>query len=222
MRRLLASVVSTVLITAIVWLPSAAGAAGTPERFKYRSTGLSASWEQRHAISADSYERVRWYVDGYLRHEGTEQRFTAYVSRYQYLCKRRQSDPDRFRCSLVSRMTAVERDLSDVTFSVDRELDAGTLAGDFRLRQVENHEVVAVKRVHISTTLAGRGDVYRQTESYTVWDGTCPEARYRFEYRYRRASATLSMTGDFTAELSDARRASMSDSDGFVIRRDCG
>jgi hypothetical protein len=221
MRRLLTAVVSAVLITTILGLAPSAQAAGTPERFKYHSTSLYTSWEQRQSISADAYERVRWYVSGYLRREGSDQRFSAYLSRYDYLCERREADPSRFRCSLVSRMFAVERQLSDVTFSVDSKLNTAALSGDFRLKQVEHHEVVAVKRVHVSTTLAGRGDVYRQRESYTVWDGKCPEARYRFEYRYRRATATLSMSGDFTAELHDLRRSSMSESNGFVIRRDC-
>jgi hypothetical protein len=222
MRRLLGSVVSTVLITTIIGLAPSAQASGTPERFRYHSIGLFTSWDERHVISADAYERVNWYVNGYLSREGTDQRFRAYVSRYEYLCKRREADPDRFRCSLVSRMSVIRRHLADVTFSVDRDLDAATLAGDFRLRQVEHHEVVAVKQGHISATLVGRGELYRQDESYTIWDGNCPESRYRFEYRYRRASASVSMTGDFTAELDKIRRASMSDQDGFVLRRDCG
>ena len=219
MRRLLGSVVSAVLITTIVGLVVPAQASGTPERFTYHSTGLSASWSERQSISADAYERVRWYANAYLSQEGPRQRFSAYVSRYEYLCERREGS-NRFRCHLVSRFFGVERDLADVTFNVDKDLDTAAMAGDFRLRQVKDHEVVAVKNVHLSASLVGRGDVYRQKESYTTWDGTCPEARYRFEYRYRRADASVSVTGDLTANPEKVR-ASMSDSDGFVLRRKC-
>jgi hypothetical protein len=118
-------------------------------------------------------------------------------------------------------MTGTSRDLTAVTFSVDKDLGASALEGTFRLRQVEHKEVVAVKHVHLSVELTGRGDVYRSKESYTNWDGNCPSSRYRFEYRYRRAYANVSMTGDFTASLQNLTRASMSDQDGFVLRRDC-
>jgi hypothetical protein len=219
MRRLLGSVVSTVLITAIIGLAPPAQAGGTPERFTYHSTGLSTSWNERQSISADAYERVRWYVNAYLRQEGSRQRFSAYVSRYEYLCERREGS-NRFRCHLVSRFFGVERDLADVTFNVDPKFDDAMFVGDLRLRQVKNHEVVAVKNVHVSASLVGRGDVYRQKESYTTWDGNCPEARYRFEYRYRRADASVSITGDLTASPEKVR-ASMSDADGFVLRRKC-
>ncbi len=221
MRRLFGLVVSSVLVATVLGLGSSAQASGSPERFKYHATGLSTSWEERHPISADAYERVNWYVNGYLSREGTDERFRAYVSRYESLCERREDNPDRFRCSLVSRMTGIVRNLADVTFSVDRDLGAAVLAGDFRLRQVKHQEVVAVKNIHISVELVGRGDVYREEQTYTSWDGNCPQSRYRFEYRYRRATASVSMTGDFSASLEKLNRASMSDQDGSVLRRDC-
>jgi hypothetical protein len=221
MRRLLGLVVSTVLVTTVLGLGASAQASGSPERFKYHSTGLSTSWEERHSISADAYERVNWYVNGYLSREGTDERFRAYVSRYEYLCERREDKPDRFRCSLVSRMSGIVRNLADVTFSVDRDLGAAVLAGAFRLRQVKHQEVVAVKHVQISVELVGRGDVYRSLDTYTRWDGNCPESRYRFEYRYRRATASVSMTGDFSASLEKLNRASMYVQDGSVLRRHC-
>jgi hypothetical protein len=118
-------------------------------------------------------------------------------------------------------MTGIRRDLADVTFSVDNDLGAATLTGAFRLRQVEHKEVVAVKDVRIAVNLAGRGDLYRSKESYTRWDGNCPESRYRFQYRYRRAYASVSMTGDFSVSLEKLKRSSMSDQDGFVLRRQC-
>jgi len=220
MRRLLGLVVSTVLVATVLGLGSSAQASGSPERFRYHSTGLSTSWEERHPISADAYERVNWYVNGYLSREGTDERFRAYVSRYESLCTRREDKPDRFRCSLVSRMSGIVRNLADVTFSVDKDLGAAALAGAFRLRQVKHQEVVAVKHVQISVELVPRGELYRSTQTYTNWDGNCPESRYRFEYRYQRATASVSMTGDFSASL-DKARASMSDQDGFVLRRHC-
>ncbi len=220
MRRLLGLVVSTVLVVTVLGLGSSAQASGSPERFRYHSTGLSTSWEERHPISADAYERVNWYVNGYLSREGTDERFRAYVSRYESLCTRREDKPDRFRCSLVSRMSGIVRDLADVTFSVDKDLGAAALAGAFRLRQVKHQEVVAVKHVQISVELVPRGELYRSTQTYTNWDGSCPESRYRFEYRYQHATASVSMTGDFSASL-DKARASMSAQDGFVLRRHC-
>jgi hypothetical protein len=220
MRRLLGFVVSTVLVATVLGLGSSAQASGSPERLTYHSTGLSTSWEERHAISADAYERVNWYVNGYLSREGTDERFRAYVSRYEYLCERREDKPDRFRCSLRARMSGIVRDLADVTFNVDRDLGAAALAGAFRLRQVKHQEVVAVKNVQISVELVRRGELYRSTQTYTNWDGGCPESRYRFEYRYQHATARVSMTGDFSASL-DKARASMSDQDGFVLRRHC-
>src|SRR6188508_2738267 len=131
MRRLLGSVVSTVLITAIVGLAPPAQAGGTPERFTYHTTGLSTSWNERQSISADAYERVRWYVNAYLRQEGSRRRFSAYVSRYEDLCERREGS-NRFRCHLVSRFFGVERDLADVTFNVDPKLDDAMFVGDLR------------------------------------------------------------------------------------------
>jgi hypothetical protein len=222
MRRLLGLVVSAVLVVAVFGLAPSAHAGGSPDRSTYHSVGLSTSWEERHRISDDAYERVNWYVNGYLSREGGDERFRAYVSRYDYLCKRRQDRPNRFRCSLVTRMTGIERDLADVTFSVDKDLGDAALAGDFQLRQLEHHEVVAVKSVHLSAQLVGRGELYRSKDSYTNWDGNCPESRYRFEYRYRRGLASVSITGDFSASLEGLRRAWMSDQDGFVLRRDCG
>jgi hypothetical protein len=221
MRRLLGLVVSTVLATTVLGLGPSAQAAGSPERFKYQSTGFYASWDERHPISADAYERVNWYVSGYLSREGKDERFRAYLSRYEYLCKRREDRPNSFRCSLVSRMTGIKRDLADVAFSVDKDLGAAALAGAFTLRQVKHQEVVAVKHVQISAELVGRGEIYRTTYSYTNWDGNCPQSRYRFEYRYRRAYASVSMTGDFSAALDKLKSASMSDSDGYVLRREC-
>jgi hypothetical protein len=221
MRRLSGFVVSAVLVTTVIGLAPPAQASGAPERFAYHSTGLFTSWEEGQRISADAYEKTDWYVSGYLSREGADERFRAYVSRYERLCTRRDDGSDRFRCSLVSRMTGISRDLADVTFSVDNDLGAATLAGAFRLRQVEHKEVVAVKDVRISVDLVGRGDLYRSRDSYTNWDGNCPESRYRFQYRYRRAYASVSMTGDFSASLEKLQRASMSDQDGFVLRRQC-
>lgn len=214
MRRFL---VLTVLACLFLGLAPSAQAS-QPERFVYKAHGFYTSWREQRPISADAYLKINWSVYASYSQEGQEKRFRSSVYRYEYRCEVQKS---RDRCHLRSRMEGSERNLGDVTFWVDPDLGTAGLTSAFRLRQVKNHEVVAVRNVEISARLTGRGDVYRSRSSYANWDGTCPESRYRFEDRYHRAFARISMTGDLQASLKKLKRASIFDYDGFVLRRKC-
>jgi hypothetical protein len=192
--------------------------ASQPERFVYEANGFYLSWRDQRPVSANIYLKIYWNVYASDSREGQERSFRASVYRNVDRCERQDG---RDRCHNRSRMQGIERDLADVTFWVDPDLGTAGLTGAFRLRQVKHHEVVALKNVEISARLVGRGDVYRSRSSYTNWDGTCPESRYRFEDRYHRASARVSMTGDVQASLKKLKRASIFDYNGFVLRRKC-
>lgn len=215
MRRF---VVFTVLACLFLGLASPSQAS-QPKRFVYDAHGFYTFWRDQRPISADAYLKINWYASASSSREGQDDGFWSSVYRYQYRCERREEGRDR--CHLRSRMGGRERDLSDVTFWVDPDLDTAGLAGSYRLRQVKDHEVVAVRNIDISVELRGRGEVYRSMSSYTNWDGTCPESRYRFQERYHRAYASVTMTGDFRASRTRIKGASMYEYEGFVLRRKC-
>jgi hypothetical protein len=214
MRRLLAFVIVACVLLGV----APAAHASKPEKFDYRSIGLYTSWRERQQLSADEYLRIRWSVYASDSREGHDRRFRASVYRAEYRCEQTAGhDP----CHRGSYMFGIERDLADVSFHVDQDLGTASLAGAFRLRQFKHDEVVAVKNVEVSATLVGRGDVYRERYSSKSWDGTCLESWYRAEYRYRRAYADVSVTGDVQSSVERVKQSSIFDYDGSVLRRTC-
>ena len=217
MRRFLVFVVLAVM--AIGSIAPAAIAGGKPHKSRYSSSGFYTSWRERQRISSDSYYRISWYVSAYASQEGRRDFFSAYVSRYQSKCT--VETTSRTRCHTVSRLFGVRRDPADVHYTADKDLATASLSGAFRLRDRRHGEVLEVKNVEVSANLTGTGEIYRSRSSYTIWDGKCPEARYRFEYQQIRALADVTVTGDFDVTLTDHKNASIWKDEGSVLRRKC-
>lgn len=215
MRRYLAA---AVLVATVLSLPVPAAAGEPPRRFEYHAAGFYASWRERQPVSDDVYLKISWYVDVYASSEGNREDFWAGVSRYASRCERQEG---RDRCRFEDRISGVLRDADDVDFLMDRDLESASFAGSFRLRTRVDREIVPVGTVDVSAALVGRGEIYRSRSSYTNWDGTCPESRYRFQERYRRAFATVSITGDFSGAVERTKSASLFEYDGRVLRREC-
>jgi hypothetical protein len=217
MRRFLIFVFLSLLGLGLVAPDAAAG--GKPTRETYNERGFYTSWRDRQKISADSYYRISWYVSAYDAFEGSEQRFRAYVSRYQSRCD--VVTNARVRCHTVSRLVGFRRDPATVNFFVDKDLSSASMSGTWTLRQSKNHEVVDQKTVQLSVTLTARGEVSRSRDSYTRWIGNCPQSRYRFTSQYTRAIANVTVSGDLQVSKTRIKQASIYTYNGFVKHRKC-
>jgi hypothetical protein len=217
MRRFLVFVFLSLVGLGLVAPAAAAGS--KPRRETYDEQGFYTSWRERQKISADSYYRISWYVSAYDAFEGSEQRFGAFVSRYQSRCDVVTSA--RVRCHTVSRLVGVRRDPATVNFFVDKGLSSASMSGTWTLRQSKNHEVVDQKTVQLSVSLTARGEVSRTRDSYTRRIGNCPQSRYRFRSEYTRAIADVTVTGDFEVSKTGIKRASIYTYNGFVKHRKC-
>ncbi|HLB62464.1 MAG TPA: hypothetical protein VJN50_07020 [Actinomycetota bacterium] len=215
MRRATAVLLFVAVLAAT---PTSARAKEPPERARYDSIGLSASWHTTRDVDRDTYRKVNWYVSAYLSREGKDKRLWSSLYERVYRCER---EKDRDRCKSLWYAFGRIRDIDDIELSMDPGLESASLEGTYRVRRVEKRERVGpVARIHVTASLAASGEVYRSRGSYASWDGKCPRARYRYEYSYRRARAVVTLDGDVSSTRIRTR-GWMNKEEGFVLYRDC-
>jgi hypothetical protein len=207
---------AAVLVGLCLLMPLGTGiaSAGKPER--YVSQSFNAYWNHRRKIDRTHYIQSQWYAGVYDSGED----FWSDLYKSVRLCTK--GDDGRTRCRSKAFWYGDINDLGDGSFTIDSQLETGSLEATYRLESREGRDEELIGRTTISVQLTGVGDISKNSYRATYQEG-CNTFRYTSRSEYRRAEATgsFSIKGGTEGSFGTTQDGYMSQGSSMDFSKTC-